>query len=74
MSVILLRSKVARVVYALMYPTIPSVQLPKRAARDPTATEDEYRDWSEDESTEPVDDQVVRQSCLFAYYEAMTCT
>ena len=36
-----------------------SVQLPKRAAPNPTATEYEYRDWSEDESSEPVDDQVV---------------
>lgn len=36
------------------------VQLPNRAAPDPTATEDEYRDWSEDESSQPVDDQVVR--------------
>ena len=43
-----------RVQHAAIF--VRSVQLPKRSALDPTATEDEYRNWSdEDESFDDVD-------------------
>ena len=51
------------------------VQLPKRSAPDLTATEDEYRDWSdEDESTSPVDGAPqVRTSRLSVQTELVHC-
>ncbi len=38
-------------------------QLPNRSAPDPTATEDEYRDWSDSSSSDSDDPQTV--ACTF---------